>query len=362
MVSSINAVNTTQSVIRNNADDVKTLIKYVNSEALKDTPDTFVSSAKSSIGSAALFEGIPLLRFLKKNAYLKKAGEHSTKSFAASEAMEQIGNINKDALKNLLKGEGKLKDRILSFMTTSKESVNAFKDVKGAAAAQAKEAKAIKKGVKDVTKLADKASAKVKTAQEAINNLGNKTAAEAGTKAAGKLGKAGKLLKSSGAGFMLVFSGITELFTEVVPTFKELGSEKGVKQLGKSAVKVVGDTAGFIAGDCAGTALGTAIGTAICPGIGTAVGAVCGFVGGMLGSFVAGKVTNAITGKSEREKAKEEQLNQQSEAISNDSATMDELKEAAKLKLNEEAQYGELSEDAQIALESLNNIENPFAA
>ena len=38
-------------------------------------------------------------------------------------------------------------------------------------------------------------------------------------------------MKSSGAGFMIVFSGITETFTEVIPTFKELGKKKGMKQI-----------------------------------------------------------------------------------------------------------------------------------
>ena len=77
-----------------------------------------------------------------------------------------------------------------------------------------KAAKALNKS----TKLAEKAIGE-KTAL--------KTAQQAG-KAAGKFGKIGKYLKSSGAGIMVVFSGLAELFTEVVPTFKELGKEKTV--------------------------------------------------------------------------------------------------------------------------------------
>ena len=169
----------------------------------------------------------------------------------------------------------------------------------------------------------------------------------------------GKLMKSTGAGFMLVFSGIIEGITEVYPTFKELGVKKGIKQLGKSAVKVLGDTFGFIAGENLGVAAGTAIGTAICPGIGSAIGAACGFLGGLLGSFAMGKVTKAITGKSEREIAKEQQENNQLNKIASDNTAINELKEAAKLKLQEEySQTGTLSEDSKIALQTLQNLEN----
>ena len=137
-----------------------------------------------------------------------------------------------------------------------------------------------------------------------------------------KFGKCGKFMKSSGAGFMLIFSGIAEGLTEVVPTFKELGFKKGIKQLGKSAVKVVGDTAGFIAGQAigktvgsiAGAKLGAVIGSVV-PGVGTAIGAAAGFVCGLLGSFLAGKLTKSITGPSEREIAKEKQQDAESSEI-----------------------------------------------
>ena len=169
-------------------------------------------------------------------------------------------------------------------------------------------------------------------------------------------------MKSSGAGFMLVFSGLSEACTEVIPTFQELGTKKGLKQAVKSAIKVIGDTAGFIVGEQTGMALGSAIGTAIMPGIGTAVGAVCGFIGGFVGSFVAGKVTKAITGKTEREIAKEQSQQEQAKILETDTASLEELKKSVIAKIEQEAANGQLSEDSQIALQTLQNMENtnPF--
>lgn len=353
MVSYINSIKATPSISYKNTDEVKTLLKYVNNESLKDVPDTFSSTTKSAIGSAALFEGIPLFNFIRRNALLKKNGKT-----VAKDAMNKLGEVNKEALKNLFSKEGKFGKKLLSFVQTSKDTIGAYREVRGAVKA---EAKAIKKaGSKKAVEFAEAATTKTKAAQEAVKKVTTKTAAEAGAKTVSKLGKLGNLLRSTGAGFMLVFSGIIEGISEVIPTFKELGFAKGVKQLGKSAVKVVGDTIGFIGGEYGGTALGTAIGTAICPGIGTAVGAVCGFLGGMLGSFVMGKVTRAITGKSEREKAKEQELNQQAQQIFNNSASIEELKNQAKAKMAQEVQMGGLSEDSQIASEALKNLENPF--
>ena len=193
-------------------------------------------------------------------------------------------------------------------------------------------------------------------------------------KVGSKLGSFGKILKSSGAGIMLVFSGIIEGATEVIPTFKELGAKKGMKQAGKSAIKVAGDTAGFVIGNQVGTALGAAAGAALAgtkvgaaigsvvPGYGTAIGAVVGCICGFLGSWVAGKITKKITGKSEREKAKEEQQKAQATEISKNQKALDELKAITVQKIEEEKATGKASKDSLIAQEALANIEknNPF--
>lgn len=344
--------------------DIQKLIKYVNNETLKDVPDTFTSRAKDAASSAALFEGIPLISFLLKNKKLN--------GNFVNEGMKTVGDANKKALENLIKGKGSLGQRIVNYVADTNMTKRAYNDVQSIVKSQFKAdklaKKAAKKAAKATTEHAQKAAAKaatkaeaasVKAAEKAAVNIGEKVA-DAGVKSSGKISK---FLKNSSAGIMLVFSGIAECVTEVIPTFKELGKEKGYKQIGKSAVKVAGDTVGFIAGEQAGVAIGTAIGTAICPGIGSAIGAVCGFVGGMLGSFAMGKVTKAITGPSERELAKEEQQKTETEEIMNDDDSLEMLKNEVLSKIQEDAADGELTEDSKAVMEILENLEdsNPFA-
>lgn len=356
----------TQNVSYTKQGEVQKLIKYVNNEALKDVPDTFSSTAKSAVGTTAVFEGLPLLKFLKN---IKGSGN------AAKDGIAQLAKVNKEALNTLFKGEGSFVSRLGDYVIKSNASKEAYKSVKSVAKLEAKSAKLLGKAEKVIGKNANKAqklsnkaaniAADAATKSGAIKDIG-KTVAESTAKGAGKAGKLGKFLKSSGAGVMLVFSGIGECFTEVVPTFKELGNEKGMKQLGKSTIKVVGDTVGFIGGEAAGTAVGAAIGTAICPVVGTAIGgamgAVVGFVGGMLGSFLAGKVTKAITGPSEREIANKKAQESQAEKLSKDNQSLDELKNEVMLKIQEDAADGELSEDSLIVLDALESLEksNPF--
>lgn len=129
----------------------------------------------------------------------------------------------------------------------------------------------------------------------------------------------GQAMGKSGAGWMAAIEGGLELFTNVIPTFQTLGAGAGLKQLGKSTVKVASGAAGWVAGDAVGKGIGAAIGTAICPGVGTAIGTfVGGFLGGIIGSAVAGKAAKAITGKSELEKANDNQIAQVSQQIEAD--------------------------------------------
>ncbi len=369
MVNGINAnnvINVQQvaSDVSGGTDQVKKLLRYTSGEAIKDVPDTFVSNTKSGASSALLFEGLPFAFLLKRNKKLQ--------GVFINDSMKELAQVNKKALENLLKGEGKLTTRIKDFIKTANESNKTYSEIKSAVKAQFKAEKAAaklaKKGAETAAKETVETTAK-KAAETAAKEAAETTAKEAAktaAKSAGKLSKFTKFMKSSGAGFMLVFSGIIEAATEVIPTFKELGTEKGIKQIGKSAVKVAGDTVGFIAGQQAGVAIGTAIGTAICPGIGSAIGAGVGFVGGLLGSFVMGKVTKAIVGKSEREIAKENQENNLAQEIVNNDEKMQELKEETMTKIQEEAAInnGQLSEDSQIALDTLENLDstNPFAA
>lgn len=115
-----------------------------------------------------------------------------------------------------------------------------------------------------------------------------------------------KLFKGTGAALNIVLEGGIELFTNVIPAFKQGGFKSGMKQIGKSSVKVGASIGGFAAGAKGGAALGGAIGSFICPGIGTAIGTAIGsFIGGMVGSSVSSKVAQKIVGKDETEKIAE---------------------------------------------------------
>ncbi len=403
MVTSVNSTNVINQTIGNaSKQNIQTLLKYVNNEALKEIPDTFSSTVKSGASSAAFFEGLPFVNFLRKRHKIANIVTSSGQQISVKESMKAIDKASKTAFKNIFTGkEGSLFSRIGNYINTANASQKQYTNLKDAVKSAHKAYKnvlknpqKIEESVAAATKKADyfvnpaktdlnaakEVMAKAQAALEknpaskklqralakASKNVDKLQLVEQGTKSAGKLGKFGKFMKSSGAGMMLVFSGIIEGLTEVVPTFKELGKEKGIKQIGKSAIKVAGDTFGFIAGQQAGVAIGTAIGTAIFPGVGTAIGAVVGFIGGLAGSWAAGKLTKKITGPSERELAKQQQEQAAINEIANNESKTEELKNAAIARIQEEAALnnGELSEDSQIALQVLENLEtsNPFAA
>ncbi|MCD7878582.1 MAG: hypothetical protein LUG16_01455 [Candidatus Gastranaerophilales bacterium] len=337
-----------------NKDDIKKIINYTQGVSLTQAPDTFSSSMKSSVPMAGAFEGLPLVNLLKRNKGLKKAN-----NTYVAQNLKKLGEVNKEALKTLVKGDGKISERVLNYVSQVNKSKEAYGSIKSIAKAESKLQKAVSKGSQKAGKLLEKTNGLKSGFEKA-----GLSAVETGAKATGKVGKLKNLLKSSGAKGMFIFSGIIEGLTEVYPTFKELGAEKGMKQLGKSLVKVAGDTVGFIAGEQIGLTVGTAIGTAICPGIGTAIGGVVGFLGGIAGSFLAGKATKAITGQSEREIAQEEQENQNIQNILNDESQLEELNNAALTQIQEEAanNNGELSQDALEVLETLEKVNsgNPF--
>ena len=402
-VSSVNILN--QASKSSNQAEIKKLASYVNNEALKQIPDTFASTTKSGIKSSGLFNGIPYLFFLKNKFFAKKLFSDNIK--AMNNVLIQGDKATIEAFKGIFKKGGKLTEKIANYTKAIDANDKLFSGFKKATKLSKNFSIASKKADKIAAKLnkntgnkfinwirnkrLDKFTAKAEqfkaAASEATNGVLNKTvtkAAEEGTKKGlfskvftkigSKVGnnKAVQLFKKSGAGFMLAFSGIMETATEIIPTFKELGKEKGMKQVGKSAIKVVGDTAGFIAGQAvgkfAGGIIGAKIGTAlgsIAPGIGNVIGGAIGFIGGMLGSFIAGKITKKITGPTERELAKQQQINKDYKKANNNKQSLEALKEAAAAKIQNELETtGKLSEDSYIALESLSKLEgqNPFAA
>ena len=354
----INRFNTNPKVKKG---DIKKLVKYVNGESLTNKPDSFSGTAQSAAASALLFEGVPLAKTLMRNK--KLYGKFY------SEGMRNLQNGVNASKNELLHGAGKFTSRLKNYMSDINKGQEAYRELRTAVKTQYKEQypSLLQKGKKLVQKGFAKLFPKAadKSAQKAAAKATEKAAAKAATEAAknvgkeavknvGKLGKFKNLLKTSGAGIMLAIDGVTELFTEVIPTFKELGAKKGIKQAGKSAVKVAANTAGWICG----AKLGTAIGTAICPGIGTAVGAAVGFVGGMIGTFLAGKFTKSVVGETEREIAKEKNEKATVNQISKDNDKIKELQLLALQRIQEEAAAngGVLSEDSQAVLQAIENI------
>lgn len=372
--------------------DIKTLVKYVNGESLNVKPDTFLSAAKDGATSAVLFEGIPLALMMKRNKAVggkfysdglrdlqnkvnvaKKSG--NLKTFAG-----KIGEFQSEyeKLKASVKAEYKANHGLMSkikklFGGLSKETAEqttkkAVEETVGKTAEKVVEKTAEKVVEKTAENVAENAVKKTggnilknafkKVFPKTSEKVAGKFAKTAGTKVTKGLGKVGGKLKgtmkTSGAGAMIAYAGISEVITEVIPTFKELGAKKGVKQVGKSAVKVTANAAGYVAG----AKLGSTIGTAICPGIGTAVGAAVGFIGGMIGSFVAGKIADSVVGKNEREIANEQKEKSSVRQISKDNDKIKELQLAALQRIQEEAAMngGELSEDSKLVLEAIENI------
>ena len=106
---------------------------------------------------------------------------------------------------------------------------------------------------------------------------------------------------------MTALEALPEITGKIVPTFKEKGFVEGLKQTGKSILKIGSNFLSYAAGSALGRLVGGAIGTIICPGAGSAVGAK---VGDMLGSMLIGsnvtKVVNKVIGENESEANKQQ--------------------------------------------------------
>ena len=368
-LSTVNKINNAADSVNKNAYYTSQLVKYVNNEALEDKPDSFVSTIKSDVACAGLFEGIPIFNFLRKSKKL---------SGSRLGYLNDIAKNNTEALNKLKLKDTDIITRIKNYISDTVQTNKEFRELQSSV----KTEYADKFGKKAAEKVTEEAAEKVtekaveKVTEEVAEKVTEKASKGYFSKIAKTIGngfskisktvgssKIGKFIKTP-AGGMIVFNGIIELLTEVVPTFKELGAEKGIKQLGKSTVKAVSDALGFILGEQAGIAAGTAIGTAICPGIGSAVGAVVGFIGGMAGSFAAGKINDLVLGKSEREILKEKEDEQNAKKIFADSSLLKDLQIQAKAKIQEEIDNGLADENTQLANEALENINNAnvFAA
>lgn len=205
---------------------------------------------------------------------------------------------------------------------------------------------------KEATEAASKAAATgIGLAEGAANAVKEGAKAVEGVAKAASVGsKVTKFVK--GNALFLAISGVAELFSNVIPAF-QLGTDKGVKQVGKSAVKVAASVGGWAAGDAVGKVVGTTVGAFLGPA-GAVVGCAIGsFVGGSIGAWLADKGAEAIVGKSEVEIAKEAQAKELAKKASEDAALQSRLLAQAEAKMKQE---GTESEDAKVAFKSLKRI------
>ena len=163
-----------------------------------------------------------------------------------------------------------------------------------------------------------------------------------------------------GNGIFLAITAGVEVFTQIIPSFAQLGFTKGIKQIGKSIAKTAASIGGWIVGSAAGSyggaALGAAIGTVGGPVgtvIGGVVGGLCGFLGGCVGAWAAGKAANKVVGKNELYIAKEEKAKELTDQVQNDPNAMNEVISTAAQRLEAE---GKETDDAKIAFGSLSKL------
>lgn len=285
-------------------------LKTATAIQAEEKSDSFALSAGIAVGSTALFEGIPYALYHRRN---KKINGEMTPE------MRKLDKATQEAFQNIYKGNnGSFFERVGKYFQVINHNFEAYSDVKSITKAKANlkelEKDKFEKSAKAITNPGKINEWRAERAEKSFNKA-QKTAAKKVTPVtiAEKFDPKKTIktiMKTSGVGITLALGGIIEGILEVYPTFKELGTEKGMKQLGKSAVKVACDTAAFTIGFEGGMALGAGIGSMICPGLGTVIGGFAGMLTGCLSTSVSSKLTEKIVGKSEREIAKELQEKQ----------------------------------------------------
>lgn len=188
------------------------------------------------------------------------------------------------------------------------------------------------------------------------NGLGITKTSKAIKSFAAKSPKFASLLKGvkGNAAFAAISFGLG-VVTDVLPAF-QLGTDKGFKQLGKTAVKTAAEVGGWAAGTALGAKAGAVAGTFIGGPIGAAVGGVIGAACGFLGSFLASKAADAVVGPSEVELAENEAASEITTSAMTEENGANELAQATYQRLVETAATGELSEDDLKAKKQLETL------
>ncbi len=114
---------------------------------------------------------------------------------------------------------------------------------------------------------------------------------------------------------MTAIEAIPEITGKIIPTFKEKGFVEGLKQTGKSILKIGSNFFSYAAGSALGRLVGSAIGTVICPGAGSAIGAK---IGDAVGSMLIGSNVTKLVNKAIGENKENSPSSNQSEMIQNE--------------------------------------------
>lgn len=172
----------------------------------------------------------------------------------------------------------------------------------------------------------------------------------------------GKWVYRSGGPIFAVIDSALETFMEIIPAFKQGGFISGIKQIGKSAVKICTSMAGFMAGEAVGAPIGAIIGSAFGP-IGAWLG---GFIGGMvcgsIASIPAIKLTKAVIGKNEKELIAQRQAAQEAEQIMHDPEALKELAAKNLEMAQQEIQSGSKRRETKEALTFCAKVESGLPA
>lgn len=341
------------NVVVNDQHEIKNLVRYLNDVPIEHNEPGLAETVKGQLPFIGIFGAIQAKgwasdlaggKLLNKDSFIKvKEGYNVLKDVHNSTVGTVTKGFNPLSLESW-KSLGKLGAEQTKYVQKATEISSKAKGAVLETAAEAADAAG-------KTKKAAKLLKKSKNAFEAAS-----TAASGVTKAPGKIASlinkvpGGKGLtnafKKGGGAFMAVIGGITETLSEVIPAFQNKGFASGMKQIGKSAVKVAADTGGW----CVGASVGAAIGSFLIPipGVGTFIGSM---LGGAIGSWATGKVAKAITGKTEMEKFKDEQMDQQAQELAQNPQALQEIaSQIAQQAQLEQEQTGKVSENTQKAL------------
>lgn len=237
-----------------------------------------LSSIKRNKGVKNAIEALEVEKFRKLNIALKNEGKDVfTKGLISAE--------NYEAYKGMAKAASKTK------LTLGQKFMNLFRKEGSKVTADMVEANAAK------------AAEKLDNAKKALAS--GKQITETAVKSGLKSNVKNLFVKEATSKVTWLFTAIEaipEIKDKIIPAFKDEGFGAGMKQVGKSALKLGSSFLSFTLGGSLGRVIGGAIGSLICPGAGSAIGAA---IGSMLGMGVTGKVADKavekITGEKEGE-------------------------------------------------------------